>query len=144
VARTARYALLIALLAAGAWFVIDRLGSDGPSVADGPPQQTADRIGDCLEQTDLNTVVGPARAEEDAPSHEVVATRGAGGPGALIAVYATAEEADGAFSSIEDSVERAEGGATSIAADRHGAVTVVWIPDPPEDGDRDAVLDCLG
>jgi hypothetical protein len=114
------------------------------TVPDRPPAATADRLRRCLTPSGLTVLVGSGEGEAYAPAKEVIVTRGEGGPGAVIAVYASARDARRSLPAIEGNVAEANSRGASSSVEQHGSVTVLWIPDPPAPGDRDAVLDCLG
>jgi hypothetical protein len=116
---------------------------NGPTVPDRPPSVTVARLKSCLEPSGLAVLSGSGEGASYAPSKEVIITRGKGGPGTLIAVYANAQDASHSLPRIKANLSAADSRGASSAAEQHGSVDVLWIPNPPSSADRDDVLRCL-
>ena len=98
---------------------------------DGPTSIAA--VERCLEQEGLRTLGGahtPDPDDTDAPDRGELITKGA-----FIAFYSTAKRAD----ELADGVRENSGGING-RVERHGDVTVVYLPG----ADRDAVERCVG
>jgi hypothetical protein len=139
--------LLLVLLALGALATgCGGSGDDATAVPDGAPNIAGEKLKACLEDTEaLDAIGGPNAGGAGDPGFEVIATKGEEGPGALIAVYATADEAGAALPAIAENLSKSTGfpGANADAAEQHGSVNVVWLPDPPASDAREAVEGCL-
>jgi hypothetical protein len=99
----------------------------------------------CLSAKGLRVFAGSGEWTGIGPRPiEVGATRGEGGPGALMAVYESARQAAQNLPSIQSNLQAASGQGPKTAVEQHGSVTLIWIPDPPADSTRSAVLGCLG
>jgi hypothetical protein len=113
-------------------------------VPDRPAVSTVGLLEPCLSSRGLRVYGGSGAKSGGAKLPiEVGATRGEGGPGAILAVYDTADQAAGALPSITAGINQAAEKGASAAAEQHGSVTVLWIPNPPADSARTAVLGCL-
>jgi hypothetical protein len=158
-------AAAVALLAIG--FVSLGCGGGGgndvaqsaPSAAgtgNGPPSSRAEaaetagpaqpeEVRDCLASAGFKATVG---ASDDVQSGgargaEVLATRGgAGGSGAVLALYGSSDEASTALPGIQANVEAASGSGVAASVQRYGPTIVAWVSSPATE-DRDAILGCL-
>jgi hypothetical protein len=119
--------------------------STSVSVPDRPAQSTVARLKPCFSAKGLQVFAGSGEWTGSGPRPiEVGATDGEGGPGALMAVYDSARLAAQNLPSIKDNLQPASGQGLKTAVEQHGSVTLIWIPDPPADSTRSAVLGCLG
>lgn len=141
-ARLASLALTLIAFASGC----GDSGDDSIAVPDGTPNVTGEKLKACLEESEpLDAIGGPNAEGQGTPGFEVIATKGKGGPGAVIAVYETSAHAEAALPQIAENLGNAGGfaGTSADSAEQHGSVNVLWIPDPPASDAREAVLGCL-
>lgn len=125
----------------------DGKAGDAPHVGvpDRPALSTVGLLKPCLLSRGLRVYGGSGAKSGGAKLPiEVGATRGQGGPGAILAVYDTANQAARALPTITTRINLAAENGASAAAEQHGSVTVLWIPTPPADSARAVVLGCLG
>jgi hypothetical protein len=113
-----------------------------PDVPADTPNLTGERLKACIDDTGLSAVGGPD-ARAGGPTFEVIVTGDGGGPVALIGVYPDAYAAKADLPDVETNLKRATGNNGDSAAEQFGVVNVVWIPNPPTDAAREAVLGCL-
>jgi hypothetical protein len=98
---------------------------------------------DCLGSGNFDVIGGVPKPPVPAPAAELIVTRGKGGPGAILAIYATAEQAKAAAPAIKTNLDKASPKGSPGGIEQRGAVNVLWTPDPPVASTRGAVLACL-
>jgi hypothetical protein len=121
----------------------DQSTTTTPTVPDGDATATARYLKSCLASDDLDTAAGAGSAPNDRLPVEVIATRGTGGPGALLAVYDTARQAAIALPDIQDRLGQQASQGVRATAEQHGSVSILWIPSPPNAALRTEVSACL-
>jgi hypothetical protein len=119
-------------------------GSTSVSVPDRPARTTVAQLKPCLTRKGLRVYAGSGEWTGIGPAPvEVGATHGEGGPGALMAVFSTARQAAQNVPQERANLQPASDHGLKTSLEQHGSVTLIWIPDPPADSTRAAVLDCL-
>lgn len=100
--------------------------SETPQVPDGPPESTFVETRTCLEAAGFKTLGGPKPAgDEDAPAYELIVRDGGGGPGGMLAIYATEDEALQRRPGIEDNLAQASEEGAGGSAEAFGSVLVL-------------------